>query len=155
MSTAAESRIAADVRAGLWQVPPTLPARWFYDARGSRLFDEITRLPEYYPTRRETEILRDHSTDVLALTGATALVELGSGTSTKTRILLDAFTGGGRPLLFIPVDVSAETLADAARTIARDYPSATVEPVVGDFTEPFGRLPGQPGRRLVIFLGGT
>ena len=92
MNTALDSRIAADARAGLWEQPPTLPARWFYDERGSRLFDEITRLPEYYPTRRETEILAAHSADVVALTGATTVLELGSGTSTKTRLLLNAFT---------------------------------------------------------------
>ena len=98
MSTVADTRIARDVRHGLWQTPPSLPARWFYDERGSRLFDEITRLPEYYPTRRETEILQRHSGDIVALTGATTLLELGSGTSTKTRLLLTAFTGGGRSL---------------------------------------------------------
>ena len=87
MTTAAESRIAADVSAGLWRTPPSLPARWFYDERGSRLFDEITRLPEYYPTRRETEILREHSFKIVQLTDATTLLELGSGTSTKTRLL--------------------------------------------------------------------
>lgn len=155
MTTVAESRIAADVRAGLWQTPPSLPARWFYDERGSRLFDEITRLPEYYPTRRETEILRAHSDEIVQLTGATTLLELGSGTSAKTRLLLDAFTNGGRSIRFVPIDVSTTVLAESAEIIARDFPTAAVHPVVADFNEPYGPLPGRPGERLVIFLGGT
>jgi L-histidine N-alpha-methyltransferase len=155
MTTAAESRIAADVQAGLWQTPPTLPARWFYDERGSRLFDEITRLPEYYPTRRETEILRARSAEIVEATGARTLLELGSGTSTKTRLLLDAFTAGGRGIQFVPLDVSEAVLAESAETIARDYPTVTVRPVVADFSEPLDALPGRPGERLVIFLGGT
>jgi L-histidine N-alpha-methyltransferase len=149
------TQIHDDVREGLWQDPPSLPARWFYDERGSRLFDEITRLPEYYPTRRETEILEQHSDDIVALTKATTLLELGSGTSTKTRLLLSAFTAGDRTLLFVPLDVSAEVLTEAAQLIAADYPSVTVEPVVADFNEPFAELPGTPGERLIIFLGGT
>ncbi len=155
MARVPEPRIAADVRAGLWQSPPALPARWFYDERGSRLFDEITRLPEYYPTRRETEILAEHSADIVAVTGAGTVLELGSGTSTKTRLLLDAFTAGGRAIEFVPIDVSAEVLAESAAVIAQDYPTVTVRPVVADFTEPFGALPGTPGGRLVVFLGGT
>jgi L-histidine N-alpha-methyltransferase len=149
------TQIHDDVREGLWQDPPSLPARWFYDERGSRLFDEITRLPEYYPTRRETEILEQHSDDIVALTKATTMLELGSGMSTKTRLLLSAFTAGDRTLLFVPLDVSAEVLTEAAQTIAADYPSVTVEPVVADFNEPFAELPGTPGERLIIFLGGT
>ena len=154
MNTALDTRIAADARAGLWQRPPTLPARWFYDERGSKLFDEITRLPEYYPTRRETEILAQRSGVIAELTGATALLELGSGMSTKTRLLLDAFAARGK-LLFVPLDVSEEVMTDAARAIAADYPGVTVRPVTADFTESFGDLPGEPGRRLVAFLGGT
>jgi L-histidine N-alpha-methyltransferase len=155
MTLAAESRIAADVRAGLWQTPPSVPARWFYDERGSRLFDEITRLPEYYPTRRETQILRDRSRDVVDLTRATTLLELGSGTSTKTRLLLDAFTHGGRRVQFVPIDVSEAVLAESAEVLARDFPTATVRPVVADFNDPFDALPGRAGERLIIFLGGT
>jgi L-histidine N-alpha-methyltransferase len=149
------SPIADDVREGLWRTPPTLPARWFYDERGSRLFDEITRLPEYYPTRRETEILTEHSADIVKLTGATTVLELGSGTSTKTRLLLSEFTADHRALCFVPLDVSAEVLAESAEAIAADYPTITVVPVVADFNEPFAELPGMAGERLVIFLGGT
>jgi L-histidine N-alpha-methyltransferase len=155
MTIAAGSRLAADVRAGLWQTPPSLPARWFYDERGSRLFDEITRLPEYYPTRRETEILRAHSTEIVQATGARTLLELGSGTSTKTRLLLTAFTAGGHRIQFVPLDVSEAVLAESAEVIARDFPTVAVHPVVADFNEPFDTLPGCPGQRLVIFLGGT
>lgn len=153
--TDARARLEHDVRVGLTDDPPWLPARWFYDEKGSLLFDDITTLPEYYPTRRETEILTAHSADIAECTDATALVELGSGTSTKTRLLLDAFTAGNRPLLFVPLDVSAEVLAHAARTIAADYPTVTVEAHVADFSEDFGSLPGDAGRRLVAFLGGT
>ena len=148
-------RLVSDVLGGLWQSPPTLPPRWFYDEKGSRLFDEITRRPEYYPSRREAEILRARAAEVAQLTAPDALVELGSGTSTKTRLLLDACTTGGRRLTFAPLDVSAEVLFEAAAAIGAAYPSVTVRPVVGDFAEPFGELPGRPGGRLVAFLGST
>jgi L-histidine N-alpha-methyltransferase len=151
----ADPRLVADALAGLWQRPPNLPARWFYDERGSRIFDEITRLPEYYPTRRETEILQAHSSDVAGQTAAAVLVELGSGLSTKTRLLLDALTAGGRELLFVPLDVSTEVMTDAADQIADEYATVTVRPVAADFTDDLGALPGEPGARLVAFLGGT
>lgn len=147
-------RLAADVRRGLRQDPPTLPARWFYDERGSQLFDEITRLPEYYPTRRETEILLTRAGDIVTATQATTLIELGSGTSAKTRLLLDAFTRRG-PLNFVPIDISVEVLTAAAQRIADDYPAVTVHALVADLDDPFGSLPGAPARRLVAFLGGT
>jgi L-histidine Nalpha-methyltransferase len=146
--------LAGDALAGLWQSPPSLPARWFYDERGSRLFDEITRLPEYYPTRRETEILRAHAAEIAASCVPETLVELGAGMSIKTRILLDACTALRPTLRFVPVDVSGEVLTEAAAAIARDYPNTTVEPVVADFAEPCA-FPGRPGARLVLFLGGT
>ncbi|GIF71571.1 L-histidine N(alpha)-methyltransferase [Asanoa siamensis] len=146
--------LAGDALAGLWQTPPSLPARWFYDERGSRLFDEITRLPEYYPTRREAEILRAHAAEIAAGSGADTLVELGAGMSVKTRIMLDAFVAARGTLRFVPLDVSEVVLTEAAAAIARDYPTATVEPVVGDFDSPLS-FPGEPGGRLVLFLGGT
>ena len=149
------ARLVADARDGLWSDPPRLPARWFYDEVGSRLFDGITRLPEYYPTRAETEILSEHSADIAGLTGATTLIELGSGTSTKTGLLLTALTTGGRPLGFVPIDVSASTLEAAASSIGGRYPSVRVTPVVGDFADALGGLPGEPGQRLLIFLGST
>jgi L-histidine N-alpha-methyltransferase len=148
-------RLERDVREGLAQRPPTIPPRWFYDEKGAALFDDITRLPEYYPTRAETEILRARGTRIADITDASTLVEFGSGTSTKTRILIDALTAEGRPLTFVPLDVSVEVLTDAARTLAVDYPTLTVEAHVADFEDPLPPLPGTGGRRLVAFLGGT
>jgi L-histidine N-alpha-methyltransferase len=146
--------LEADVRAGLAAVPRTLPPKWFYDARGSELFEEITRLPEYYPTRTERSILVAHARDVAELTKADTLVELGSGTSEKTRLLLDALHDGGTLERFVPFDVSEPTLRDAAAAVSREYPGVRVHAVVGDFERHLGRLPGG-GTRLVAFLGST
>jgi L-histidine N-alpha-methyltransferase len=150
--------LAADALAGLWLDPPVLPTKWLYDERGSRLFDEITRVPEYYPTRRETAILRAHADDIVATSNATTMVELGSGTSTKTRLLLDALAAraaAGVDVTYVPVDVSAEMLAESSTILARDYPGIAIEPTEADFTESELLLPGSPGNRLVVFLGGT
>ena len=106
------TELEADLRAGLWSDPATLPPRWFYDERGSRLFDEITALPEYYPTRAEHEILARRSHEIVRLTGARSLHELGAGTATKTRELLDALTAGGRSALYVPLDISEEVLLE-------------------------------------------
>jgi L-histidine N-alpha-methyltransferase len=145
--------LRADVLAGLLAMPKTLPPKWFYDARGSELFEQITELPEYYPTRSERRVLADHSPEIAELTQAVSLVELGSGSSEKTRLLLDALrTTGLRQ--FVPVDVSATALREAAAAIARDYPGLDVHGVVGDFTEHLDRLPVERPR-LVAFLGGT
>ena len=152
---AQHERLERDVRDGLAQRPPTIPPRWFYDEKGAALFDDITRLPEYYPTRSETEILRARGRRVAEVTEASTLVEFGSGTSTKTRILIDALTARDRPLTFVPLDVSVEVLTEAARTLAGDYPTLTVEALVADFEDPLPRLPGAGGHRLVAFLGGT
>ncbi len=150
--------LVEQVRRGLGSHPRSLPAAWLYDAEGSRLFDEITRLPEYYPTRAERAILVEHAPAIAAACDATTLVELGSGTSEKTRILLDALHDPERaagPLRrFVPVDVSHETLRQAAADLAVRYPATEVEAVVGDFTLHLGHLP-RDGRRLVAFLGST
>jgi L-histidine N-alpha-methyltransferase len=146
--------LVQDVQRGLGDQPRSLPPKWLYDDVGSELFDEITRLPDYYPTERERSILARHADDIVAVTGATTLVELGSGTSDKTRILLDAFTSTGQLTRFVPVDVSEETLRAAAQQVADQYPSLQVEALVGDFTLHLGHLPGD-GRRMVAFLGGT
>jgi L-histidine N-alpha-methyltransferase len=143
-----------DVRRGLGAQPRSLPPKWLYDDVGSDLFDQITRLPDYYPTERERTILARHADDIVATTGATTLVELGSGTSDKTRILLDAFTRAGVLARFVPVDVSEETLRAAAHQLSERYPSVQVEALVGDFTLHLGHLP-RGGRRMVVFLGGT
>lgn len=150
----ASSGLVQDVRRGLGAVPRSLPPKWLYDDRGSALFDEITRLPEYYPTERERAILRDHAVDIARTSGATTIVELGSGTSDKTRTLLDAFTATGQLQRFVPVDVSEATLRDAAAQISTRYPGVQVEALVGDFTLHLAHLP-RGGRRMVAFLGGT
>jgi iron(II)-dependent oxidoreductase len=151
---ALDRALRADVRAGLTATPKELPPKWFYDERGSGLFDEITRLPEYYLTRAERSILDAHAGEIAALTGAETLVELGSGTSEKTRLLLDALVAGGTLRRFVPFDVSEETLRRSAQQIADAYPSLAVHAVVGDFEHHLGRLP-RGGRRLVAFLGST
>ena len=150
----AADTLVDDVRRGLGSQPRSLPPKWLYDDVGSELFDQITRLPEYYPTERERSILVEHADDIVATSRATTLVELGSGTSDKTRILLDHFTTTGRLTRFVPVDVSEETLRAAAAQLAERYPSLEVEALVGDFTLHLGHLP-KGGRRMVAFLGGT
>ncbi|MFF5180780.1 L-histidine N(alpha)-methyltransferase [Micromonospora sp. NPDC000316] len=149
-----EHGLREDVRAGLTAEPKWLPPKWFYDSRGSELFEEITRLPEYYPTRAERVVLAEHADDVATLTGAKTLIELGSGSSEKTRLLLDAFTRQGGLGTFVPLDVSVSALAGSTAQIAADYPSLRVRGIVGDFTRQLDRLP-TGGRRLVVFLGGT
>ncbi len=137
---------------GLRATPKQVPSVWLYDERGSLLFDEITRLPEYYPTRREREILHAHAGEIAALTEAETLVELGAGTSEKTRLLLDALAGSLRR--FVPLDVSEEILVASAYAVADEYPGIAVHAVVGDFERHLGRVPAQD-RRLVAFLGST
>ena len=153
----ASGSLVEDVRRGLGSRPLTLPPKWLYDDEGSRLFDEITRLPEYYPTETERAILARHAADVVAASDATTLVELGSGTSDKTRMLLDAFTAAGRLERFVPVDVAEQTLRDAADLLSRTYPGLAVEALVGDFTLHLGHLPARTasGSRMVAFLGST
>lgn len=146
--------LAEDARAGLLAEPKELPPRWFYDERGSRLFEEITRLPEYYLTRREHEILERRSAEIAAASRAETLIELGSGTAEKTRLLLDALVAEGSLERFVPFDVSEATLSSAAATIEREYPGLQVAAVVGDFQRHIGLLP-RDGRRLVAFLGST
>ncbi len=148
------AQMAADVRAGLTSRPRTLPPKYFYDARGSELFDEITRLPEYYPTRTERSLLEAHVDDVAALTGAETLIELGSGTSEKTRLLLRALTGAGTLRRFVPFDVDPVVLEEASAAVAEEYVGLEVVPVVGDFERHLGVLPRGP-RRLLAFLGST
>ncbi|MDZ7881703.1 MAG: L-histidine N(alpha)-methyltransferase [Mycobacterium sp.] len=143
-----------DVRHGLAQSPKTLPPKWFYDARGSDLFDQITRLPEYYPTRTEASILQDRAADIAAASGADTLVELGSGTSEKTRLLLDALRDSGALKRFIPFDVDPSVLRDAARALHAEYPDIEIEVVCGDFERDLGTVP-KVGRRMVVFLGST
>jgi L-histidine N-alpha-methyltransferase len=143
-----------DVRHGLAQSPKTLPPKWFYDAKGSDLFDQITRLPEYYPTRTEASILRERAADIAAASGADTLVELGSGTSEKTRLLLDAMRDSGALKRFIPFDVDPSVLRDAAAALHAEYPDIEIEVVCGDFEQDLGTVP-KVGRRMFVFLGST
>ncbi|MEV6313531.1 L-histidine N(alpha)-methyltransferase [Streptomyces sp. NPDC051840] len=148
---ATDAALRADVLSGLSRRPKTLPPKWFYDARGSDLFEEITRLDEYYPTRAEREILVARAGEIAALSGARTLIELGSGSSDKTRHLLDAL-----PDLhtYVPVDVSESALAGAAEALLAERPGLSVHALVADFTRAL-ELPESPGPRLVVFLGGT
>lgn len=148
------SALRRDVRTGLTSTPKYLPPKWFYDERGSQLFDDITRLDEYYPTRRETEILQREAARIAALTGAHTLLELGSGTSTKTKLLLDALAGAGSLTHIVPVDVCEPILREAGPALAARYPGVQVDAVVGDFERHLGRL-SLGGGTLVAFLGGT
>jgi L-histidine N-alpha-methyltransferase len=146
--------LRADAEAGLTADPKWLPPKWFYDARGSELFEEITRLPEYYPTRAEREILGDRADELAKRTHAHSLVELGSGSSEKTRLLLESLRRHGTLHEFVPLDVSESALREAVAAIVADYPGLRVHGVVGDFTAHLEALPGE-SPRLVAFLGGT
>jgi L-histidine Nalpha-methyltransferase len=146
--------IRRDVLDGLASSPKSLPPKWFYDSVGSDLFDQITRLPEYYPTRAEAEILRARSAEIASVTGADTLVELGSGTSEKTRTLLAALHDGGALRRFVPFDVDASMLSAAATAIQREYPNIEIVAVCGDFEEHLSEIP-DVGRRLFVFLGST
>ncbi|HKS49084.1 MAG TPA: L-histidine N(alpha)-methyltransferase [Amycolatopsis sp.] len=147
-------KLGVDVRSGLLAPQKWLPSKWFYDERGSRLFEEITVLPEYYPTRAEREVLEREAGEIARVTGARTLVELGSGSSEKTRLLLDALRAHGTLRGFVPLDVSESALSEAVEAIRADYPGLDVHGVVGDFTEHLSLLPGE-SPRLVAFLGGT
>ena len=150
----ADAALRADARAGLIAVPKRLPPKWFYDARGSELFEEITELPEYFPTRTERALLERTADSIAILSGADTLVELGSGSSAKTRLLLDAFRQAGSLRRYVPQDVSEAALRPAMDALAVEYPGLELHGVVGDFTAHLGRLPAR-GRRIVAFLGGT
>ena len=143
-----------DVLDGLAGSPKSLPPKWFYDSVGSDLFDQITRLPEYYPTRAEAEILRARSAEIALVAGADTLVELGSGTSEKTRLLLAALNDGGALRRFVPFDVDANVLSAAGTAIQREYPTIEITAVCGDFEEHLSEIP-DGGRRLFVFLGST
>jgi L-histidine N-alpha-methyltransferase len=150
----AEQAMRADALAGLTASPKTLPPKWLYDDRGSALFDDITRLPEYYPTRAEREILATYGVVIAKASGATSLVELGAGTCDKTRVLLDAMQAAGTLEQYIGFDISEATLRDALASLASQYRDTEVLGVVGDFEHHIDRLPSG-GPRLVAFLGGT
>jgi L-histidine Nalpha-methyltransferase len=152
--------LRADARAGLTAEPKTLPPKWFYDAQGSALFEKITELPEYYPTRAERSILRAVAPEIAALTGAATLVELGSGSSDKTRLLLSALRDAGTLRGYVPVDVSESAVVAAGDALAAEYPGLAVHAVVADFDQYLG-VPADDGDgavagpRVLAFLGST
>jgi len=146
--------LRADVLAGLTSEPKQLPPKWFYDEVGCELFEEIMRLPEYYPTRREREILYSESATIARLTGADTLVELGSGSSEKTLLLLDGLWRSGTLRRYVPLDVSETWLRGLSSAVAERYPGIEIHGVVGDFERHIPVLP-LGGRSLIAFLGGT
>jgi L-histidine Nalpha-methyltransferase len=159
-----DSALREDARAGLTASPKSLPPKWFYDAQGSALFEKITELPEYYPTRAERSILRSAAGEIAALSKATTLVELGSGSSEKTRLLLSALESAGTLRSYVMVDVSESALVAAGDALAVEHPGLDVRAVVSDFEANLG-LPPADGRaadpsgsasgRLIAFLGST
>ena len=146
-----------DARTGLTATPKSLPPKWFYDANGSALFEKITELPEYYPTRAERAILAASAGQIAAASGAHTLVELGSGSSDKTRLLLDALRAAGTLRSYVPVDVSETALADAGRRLLAEYPDLSVHAMVSDFEHHLGLPAGDDGQspRMIAFLGST
>jgi L-histidine N-alpha-methyltransferase len=150
-----ERTLADDVLDGLTRPLKELPPKHLYDARGSELFDAICEQPEYYQTRTERLILERNGDEIVERTGAVELVELGSGSATKTRVLLNAMSAAGTLARYVPVDVSATTVHAVAELFCAEYPGLSVHGVVGDFERHLGHLPQPAGARLVAFLGGT
>jgi L-histidine Nalpha-methyltransferase len=148
--------MAADVRAGLLAEPKELAPKYFYDERGSQLFERITELEEYYPTRAERAILAERSAEVIAAAGAPeTLVELGSGSASKTRHLLSAMRDAGCLRTYVPVDISEEITHETAESLVEEYPGLAVRGLVCDFEHHLERIPDREGGRLLAFLGGT
>ena len=144
------------VVSGLSKANKSLPARYFYDARGSQLFEDICQLPEYYPTRTEASILKQYATEIIHRTQAEELVELGSGSSTKTRYLLDAYPSGDRPIYYIPIDVSDSILKESAYDLLADYPQLKIRGKVATYSQALQQLSTSFfGKRLIIFLGSS
>ena len=150
-----ERSLADDVLDGLTRPFKELPPKHFYDATGAELFDRICDLPEYYPTRAERAILEARAEEIAERTGAVEVVELGSGTAAKTRVLLDALTQAGTLRRFVPIDVTEDMVRECAESLTEDYPGLHVHGIVGDFERHLARVPPSDGPRLVLFLGGT
>lgn len=146
--------LAEETGRGLRDDPPWIPPVWFYDETGSKLFEEITRLAEYYPTEAERSILREHATEIADVTSAATMVELGSGTSDKTMLVIDALVRAGSLVTFVPFDVSEEVLRSASRTLAATYPHLGVHAIVGDFHRHLRHIPTGDST-MVAFLGST
>ena len=146
--------VLKSVREGLTGSPRSISPHFFYDDYGSELFERSTELPEYYPTRSEESILRAVVQDVVRVTRAEELIELGSGAATKTRVLLDAMHKQGKLRRYLPFDVSEGIVRRVAKELMTEYPGLDVDAVVGDFTSELGAIPGGKNR-LLVFLGGT
>ena len=145
-----------DVIEGLTQTPKSLPPKYFYDHLGSELFEKICTLPEYYPTRTEAAIFECYAREITQLTGPCELVELGSGSATKTRILLDAYQANGLPLRYVPVDVSGTMLKDSSHQLLRDYPDLSIHGLVSTYEPALQSLPSNDlATRMVMFIGST
>jgi L-histidine N-alpha-methyltransferase len=156
LDQAAQAQAMADeVRRGLTDDPKHLPSKYFYDERGSQLFEQITELPEYYPTRTELRILQRIADPLVAGRGYRELVEIGSGAATKTRILLDAMEKRGTLARYVPLDVSEEMLRQSSLGLLERYRQLRIHGVVGDFQRDLASIPPSIGPRLVIFLGST
>ena len=149
-----KSQLVKDVRAGLTSRPRSLPSIYFYDDHGSELFEEITKLPEYYLTRAEAEILEAHSNELISRFQPVEMMEIGAGFARKTRILLDAMHTEGSGDCYVPIDVSDLALKHAGDTLTSAYPWLQVRAYVGDFLSDLHRVP-RSGRRIVTFLGST
>ena len=143
-----------DVSEGLTAEFKELPPKWFYDDRGSELFEQITRLEEYYPTEAERSILKSRAVDIATTSNADTFVELGSGVADKTRVLLDAFATGRQIEKFVPFDVSESALTQSSEELLVEYPELTIHGVVGDFEQHLGKIPAG-GTKLTALLGGT
>jgi len=150
-----QASLRTDVAGGLAATPRTLSPKWFYDQRGSELFEQITALPEYYLTRAEQEILSTRAAEIAAAVGARTLVELGSGSSRKTRLLLDALTAAGTLERYVPVDVSGSALVAAGEALGREYPELRVAATVTDFEDDLVLSADDPDPRMLAFLGST
>jgi L-histidine N-alpha-methyltransferase len=151
-----ERSLADDVLDGLTRPFKELPPKHFYDARGAELFDQICELPEYYPTRAERAILQEHAEPIIERTGAAELVELGSGTAAKTRLLLRAMAGAGTLRRYVPLDVTEAMIRETAERLVEELPGLSVHGIVGDFERHLAHVPpADDGPRIVAFLGGT
>ena len=148
------SQMCADALKGLQGREKSIPPVWFYDERGSRLFEEITQLPEYYPTRAERALLQQHAPAIAALSKADTLVELGAGACDKSRVLLAALQELGSLERYVPFDVSDDFLRRAATTLSREFQGLDIHLVIGDFHHHLAEIPAE-GRRMIAFLGGT
>ncbi len=145
-----------DVISGLTQTPKTLPPKYFYDDHGSLLFEKICELPEYYVTRTETQILQNYASEIAHLTGPCEIVELGSGSSTKTRILLDAYQELGHPLHYLPIDISGGILEQSAHSLLKEYPTLHIHGIVSTYETALKHLNPSPlPNRMIGFIGST